>query len=415
MIKKFAVLLTAGIFFLTPPTDAQATGHFPDEQTVNQPFVEDEVEPLTEEEFRRIFGDGNDEPPVKPIEPQPVEPINPPPVIEQPPVDDGEGLEFLMYNQDGVMAFAIIADHEKYQLKPVLARGQIRGRATVSQMNAPDAIATINASYFAPSGTLYGNTRIDGITASTTDFIRSAIGIRSDGSTIFARQTYRGVLQFNGNEVVVSGVNGERGENAVIVYNFLYGVTTGTNNHGVEIIVDNGEVVNISRTGDSYIPPNGFVVSAHGTAAEQFNSVSVGDRITFDEDFINVERGADFNEAIHILGAGPTLVKHGEIYVTADAEQFPSDIRVGRAPRSAVGVTQYGDYIFAVVDGRQAHSKGCTLTEWARILLYTFGAVDAINLDGGGSTELIFKGSLVNKPSDGRERLVGDALTIVRR
>ena len=172
--------------------------------------------------------------------------------------------------------------------------------------------------------------------------------------------------------------------------------------------------MNISRdTGNSYIPPNGFVISAHGTAAESLKSLYVGYKINFDEDYINVEHGDDFNEAIHIIGAGPTLVKDGEIYVTADAEQFPNDIRVGRAPRSAVGITQYGDYIFAVVDGRQAHSKGCTLTEWARILKNHFGAVEAINLDGGGSTELIFKGGLVNKPSDGRERLVGDALTIL--
>ena len=128
-----------------------------------------------------------------------------------------------------------------------------------------------------------------------------------------------------------------------------------------------------------------------------------------------MEHGDDFNEAIHVIGAGPTLVKDGEIYVTADAEQFPPDIRVGRAPRSAVGVTQYGDYIFAVVDGRQAHSRGCTLTEWARILKYSFGAVEAINLDGGGSSELVFKGSVINSPSDGKERPVGDALTILRK
>ena len=167
--------------------------------------------------------------------------------------------------------------------------------------------------------------------------------------------------------------------------------------------------------GSNTIPPDGYVISAHGTAAEIFKSVYDGDLMTFDEDYINVENGADFNESIHILGAGPTLVKDGKIYVTAEAEQFPADIKVGRAPRSAVGVTEYGDYIFAVVDGRQAHSKGCTLTEWARILKNNFGAVQAINLDGGGSTELFFKGSLINIPSDGHERLVGDVLTILRK
>ena len=325
-------------------------------------------------------------------------------------------MEFLVYHKDGVMAFAVIADHEKYKLQPILARGQVPGRATVSQMNSPATIAIINASYFGVNGTLYGNTKIDGLTAGTTYYIRSALGIRADGSTIFARQAYRGVVQFNGREVVVSGVDCERNSDSVVVYNGWQGNTTGTNNFGIEIVVREGKVINIFRDkGNNFIPHDGFVVSAHGTAAQNFSDVQIGDAMNFDEDYINTEHGADFNEALHIIGAGPTLVKNGEIYVTADAEQFPADIRVGRAPRSAVGITKYGDYIFAVVDGRQAHSKGCTLNEWAQILKSNFGAVEAINLDGGGSTELIFKGGLVNKPSDGHERLVGNSLTIVPR
>ena len=364
----------------------------------------------------------------KPFAPVEVEEVAPPPKIEEPPpiveepaqvvdtpadYEDGEGLEFLLYNKDGVMAFAIIADHERYQLRPVLARGQVPGRATVSQMNSPRAIATINGGYFATNGVLLGNTKIDGLTAGTTPYIRSAMGIRADGSLIFARQTYRGVLQFNGVEVPIAGVNCERQPDSVVVYNGWQGATTRTNDFGVELIVRGGVVTEIYRNaGNNRIPPDGFVISAHGNTVDFFKDVYVGDLIHFDEDYINVEHGADFNEAVHIIGAGPTLVKGGEVYVTADAERFPNDIRVGRAPRSAVGITRYGDYIFAVVDGRQAHSKGCTLAEWARILK-SFGAVEAINLDGGGSTELFFKGSLVNKPSDGKERPIADALTIL--
>ena len=282
-------------------------------------------------------------------------------------------------------------------------------------MNSPDAIATINASYFGRDGTIYGNTKIDGLTAGTTYFIRSAIGIMADGSTIFARQTYRGAVNFGGKEVVVSGVNCARNADTVVVYNAWNGYSTGTNQYGIEIVVQDGHVIDINRNGNSHIPPDSFVVSANGAAMENFSDVQIGDAMTFDEDYINVEYTGDFNAAVHVIGAGPTLVKDGNIYVTADAEQFPDDIRVGRAPRSAVGITKYGDYIFAVVDGRQAHSKGCTLTEWARILKNNFGAVEAINLDGGGSTELFFKGSLVNSPSDGKERPVGDALTILRK
>lgn len=396
MTRKVIALITAGIFLFTP-----SFGLAKQKRIVDKPFESIEI--------------AEDTPPPVPeyIETPPIDEMPPPPV-EQTPDTAVEGLEFLLYNQDGVMAFAVIADHEKYQLRPVLARGQVPGRATVSQMNSPYAIATINASYFGSNGTIYGNTKIDGLTAGTTYFIRSAMGIKADGSTIFARQIYRGVLQFNGVEVIVNGVNCERNSNTVIVYNGWQGATTGTNNFGVEIVVQNGVVTSIIRdAGNNPIPPDGFIISAHGNAVEFFKGVYIGDVVTFDEDYINVEYGADFNEAIHIIGAGPTLVKGGEIYVTADDEQFPKDIRVGRAPRSAVGITKYGDYILAVVDGRQAHSKGCTLTEWAHILRDNFGAVEAINLDGGGSSELFFKGNLINKPSDGKERPVADALTIL--
>ena len=401
MLKRVVATLTAGVVLLTAPSLALAK----QKNVVDAPFESLEIEEV--------------HPPLDPAYYEPptyASGEKPPQTVEPPPAEEVEGLEFLFYNQGGVMAFAIIADHEKYQLRPVVARGQIPGRATVSQMNAPEAIATINASYFAPNGVLLGNTKIDGLTAGTTYYIRSAIGIRADGTTIFARQTYRGVLQFNGAEVVIDGVNCERNANTVVVYNAWQGAATGTNDFGVEYVVTGGRVENIFfNDGNNFIPPNGFIISAHGAAAQSFATLQIGDEVVFDEDYINVEHGDDFNEAIHIIGAGPTLVKEGEVYVTADAEQFPPDIRVGRAPRSAVGITEYGDYILAVVDGRQAHSKGCTLTEWAHILKHSFGAVEAINLDGGGSTELFFKGALVNKPSDGRERLVGDALTILPR
>ena len=410
MIRKIAALLTATIFFISAQSPAFAEENS-DVELVDEPFNEQPPEGLLpDEKFPTLDPSYHDLPTYEDGE-------EPPQTVDTPPpVEEVEGLEFLVYHQEGIMAFAVIADHEKYKLEPVLARGRVPGRATVSQMNAPDAIATINASYFGVSGVIYGNTKIDGMTVGTTYFTRSAIGINADGSTIFGRQIYRGVLQFNGEEITINGVNCERDKNSVVVYNAWNGITTGTNNSGVELIVRNGEVQNIFwGKGSNTIPYDGYVISAHGTAAENFKSVYDGDIITFDEDYINVEGGGDFNQAIHIIGAGPTLVKGGEVYVTADAEQFPADIRVGRAPRSAVGVTQYGDYIFAVADGRQAHSKGCTLTEWAYILRDVFGAVEAINLDGGGSTELFFKGSLVNKPSDGHERLIGDALTILRK
>ena len=57
---------------------------------------------------------------------------------------------------------------------------------------------------------------------------------------------------------------------------------------------------------------------------------------------------------------------------------------------------------------------GLTLTDWAKLLV-KFGAQDALNLDGGGSSDLVVNGEVQNSPSDGQERLVGDGLVLVKK
>lgn len=84
------------------------------------------------------------------------------------------------------------------------------------------------------------------------------------------------------------------------------------------------------------------------------------------------------------------------------------------ASAQPVATTTRGTYLLAVVDGRQQSSHGCTLTEWAQ-LLKAFGAKDALNLDGGGSSELVAGGQVLNSPSDGRERGVGSAIVVLRK
>gem|GEM_PF-1905188 len=427
--KKLATILAASIFlfnaetFAAPEVPAETTAEQKDEEDftkyapiVDEPFSEDlqapnpeTVRPLEQEEVQTPAAENlhTAEPEKSKIE----QLFEPPPKVEQ-PEDAEEGLEFLVYNENGVMAFAIIAAHEKYKLRPVLAQNHIRGLATVSQMAAGfNDIAMVNASYFFRSGNLIGLTKIGGVIVSNDYFNRSAIGINDDGTTVFGRVQYDGKIIFHGVEIPVN-VNAERQENRAVVYNEYFGAATGTNSFGIEIEERGGVITNIFRDkGNNFILKDSRIISAHGTAAEIFKDAQIGDEIIFREQIISED--ADFNSVPHILGAGPRLVADGKIFVTADAEQFPGDIRLGRAPRSAVGVTKWGDYILAVVDGRQSQSHGCTLQEWAEILINKFGAVNAINLDGGGSTELVVKDKLVNSPSDGSERYVGSALAIL--
>jgi hypothetical protein len=106
-----------------------------------------------------------------------------------------------------------------------------------------------------------------------------------------------------------------------------------------------------------------------------------------------------------LVQAGPLLVADGRSAIdggdregfSAGAAQFDSDITAGRYPRSALGVGE--DELLAVCcDGRRSGvDAGLELAELARLLI-SFGAREAINLDGGGSATLVHRGHLLNRP-----------------
>ena len=82
-----------------------------------------------------------------------------------------------------------------------------------------------------------------------------------------------------------------------------------------------------------------------------------------------------------------------------------------RHPRTALGLRKDGTLIILVADGRREQALGFTGPEMSEIFIQE-GVVDALNLDGGGSTTLYIEaeGGVQNKPSDGRERVVVNQL-----
>lgn len=112
------------------------------------------------------------------------------------------------------------------------------------------------------------------------------------------------------------------------------------------------------------------------------------------------------------LGAKNILVKNGAI----------NDVRTigaNNEPRTAVGIKKDNTVFFVVIDGRQApYSDGISMPDLAQ-LMRDMGAVQATNLDGGGSTTYVSKTagedslSLKNKPSDGTERVVANSWLVV--
>ena len=115
-----------------------------------------------------------------------------------------------------------------------------------------------------------------------------------------------------------------------------------------------------------------------------------------------------FPEVLETLGGNPLLMQDGRLAVgPCEGSSFCL-----RHPRTGVGVTGDGRLLLAVVDGRWKRSVGMTPAQFARLFRY-LGARDAINLDGGGSTTMWVRGQIVNRPSDGHERKVGNALLVL--
>jgi exopolysaccharide biosynthesis protein len=321
--------------------------------------------------------------------------------------------EWLRYTASGpVFAYILDADVKAgLKIKPVLSNDQVPGLERLSAMSdRNNAVAAVNGSYFALNGETIGTLKLDGQIAGIPELPRTAFGILPSGNVILGQADYHGTVMLpSGKKVEISGVDSERGTDGLILYNRFYGERTGTNEYGLEYVIMNNKVAAINQ-GNSVIPAEGAVLSAHGAAKDALAGLKVGDSIV-----INQTIGGDLDRATDVLGAGPMLLKNGSLFVTAKLEEFPADISVGRAPRTALGVTKDGHILLVVVDGRQPeHSIGMTLTELAGFMK-ELGAIQAMNLDGGGSSEMTVGDDVVNQPSDGRERAVGTAIVVQQK
>lgn len=115
--------------------------------------------------------------------------------------------------------------------------------------------------------------------------------------------------------------------------------------------------------------------------------------------------------AAQILSFGPALVEEGEVcFDPADGQGK----ELTRNPRTAIGWYGGGHYVFVVADGRTEQSQGLTLQQLTAFF-EALGVRTAYNLDGGGSSTMVFNGRVVNQPTDGHrieERNVSDIVYI---
>ena len=100
------------------------------------------------------------------------------------------------------------------------------------------------------------------------------------------------------------------------------------------------------------------------------------------------------------IGGGPVLLQHGEIKITNEEERmFAGKAINDKHPRTVMGYTADNKLIILAVEGRNPNAAGANLVQLAHIMK-DLGCVEALNLDGGGSSCLLINGKETIKPSD---------------
>jgi len=239
----------------------------------------------------------------------------------------------------------------------------------------------------------------------------------------------------------LSGINRERRSNEMILYKSGFHPNTLTDSEGTEVIFKikcktpkrivsaefcTAKIIEVrEQSGGTEIFADNYVVSIGKDTPQDFKSFLSyikkypdSDFFRFGNEFITSEaaKKSAFEKAEDIVGGVPQLIKNGKIEITWEQEKSSKAFVETRHPRTAVARLKNGKFLMVTVDGRQPNvSVGMNLNELAEMLL-EFGATDAMNLDGGGSTTMFLGGKVVNRPSDKEgERKVSDAILVFPR
>jgi Phosphodiester glycosidase len=332
------------------------------------------------------------------------------------------------------------------RLAVALSNERVPGRQSVSEMaTAQGAIAAVNGGFFGSQGIFDGDPI--GALALAGALVSEPVAGRASlllpppdgGLARVAGLRFAGEVEAAGLSRLLDGVNRARGliascggrggdrpserpgatrvcadPSELVMLTPAFGARTRTDEGGVEAVVRGTLVTRVREGGNSRIPTDGYVLSGSGDAATFLRAMEPGTAPAVDLTLRAGGRRLRPGSWEAIVGGGPRLLKRGRRRVRTVAEGFSSSF-ASRNPRTLAGVTRRGDVLLVTVDGRQPrHSVGVTLVEAAR-LMRSLGARDALNLDGGGSSAMFVGGRVVNRPSDGMERAVSDAIVVVPR
>ncbi len=230
-----------------------------------------------------------------------------------------------------------------------------------------------------------------------------ATGFLEDNSLLFSYMTFdKKVVAPNDEFLEIRHINKHTsyyGDLLLYTSDFNGGMSPAPGGEVVEMVVEDDTVKEFRRNMPPVeIPENGYVLTvSEGSSMFLANNFEVGDEVK-----IEISATPDIENTDTAFGGGTMLIKDGEIApITHNVS--------GYNPRTAIGTDKSGKIIYIVtVDGRQTLSKGATLEQLADLML-EIGCYNALNLDGGGSTNLVaktpFNSALhsINSPTENRK------------
>lgn len=292
------------------------------------------------------------------------------------------------------------------EIAPQLASTNLKHRATIRTIaSRNNSIAAVNGTYFKPqNGVPLGTLMIDKKVYTGPIHNRVAMGIGKNEFKM-AQVQFNSTLKAGRQSLKIDNINQPR---MLSTYTLLYtrdwGLTSPTPpKYGVNIAIQNNKITAISY-GSTAIPENGYVISGPKAKLEPF---FMAKKIELDIKMVPQWENID-----HIISGGPYLIKDGEVFIDVTAQKLGAI--TGKNPRTAIGYTAHNEFIMVTVDGREHASVGMTLGELAR-MMKGFGCINAMNLDGGGSTVMYVQGKVVNNPAQKGGIPISNALTISER
>ena len=175
------------------------------------------------------------------------------------------------------------------------------------------------------------------------------------------------------------------------------------------VLAINGDYYGARQSG--YVIRNGVVYRSQGSSGEDM-VISKDGSLSFISESDTTTDSLMQKQAWQVLSFGPVLVENGEVAVSENDEV---GMAMASNPRTAIGTVAKNHYLFVVSDGRTSESAGLSLYELANFMK-SLGATNVYNLDGGGSSTMVFQGEVVNNPTTNgnkiSERAVSDILYI---